>query len=368
MIPYLKRLISGVIMVNTNKKYAILCLLFVLTFSLVFATITYIYDPFFHYHKPYSWVSYNLNYQRYQNDGILKHFDYDAIIIGSSMIENSKSSELDEIFNVHSVKIPLSGASNKEINNHIETAIKYNDNIKLIIRGLDMHRMDASAENMRYDYDYYPWYLYDELLYNDVKYVLNKSILFKYIIPTIRKTNLHQLSTTFDDYSKWYNIRTFSKEELLKNYDRLKQAHEKVDITDVDIKNINENTTQNVLDIAKSNPQIDFYVFVPPFSIYFWDSLNQEGTLEKMLDTIDIVFNLLVGQDNIHLYSFNAEKDIILNADIYKDIYHYNEKVNSLMLNWIKNGYDEINKDNIDKYLKDIRDFFTNYQYDILFE
>ena len=45
-----------------------------------------------------------------------KHFDYDAIITGTSMTENFLSSEFDSLFGVNSVKTTFSGASYKEIN------------------------------------------------------------------------------------------------------------------------------------------------------------------------------------------------------------------------------------------------------------
>lgn len=46
-------------------------------------------DPYFHYRKPnvdgYFYTLYN---ERSQNNGISKHFDYDALITGTSMTEN----------------------------------------------------------------------------------------------------------------------------------------------------------------------------------------------------------------------------------------------------------------------------------------
>ena len=70
-------------------------------------TWVYKIDPFFHFHKPYTDVYYyNLNNQRSQNDGICKHFDYDALITGTSLTENFKTSEFDKIFGVNSVKVP----------------------------------------------------------------------------------------------------------------------------------------------------------------------------------------------------------------------------------------------------------------------
>ena len=48
-------------------------------------TLVVTVDPFFHFHKPVSSLSYPLVNERYQNDGIARHFDYDAVITGTSM-------------------------------------------------------------------------------------------------------------------------------------------------------------------------------------------------------------------------------------------------------------------------------------------
>ena len=66
--------------------------------SCIISVVVYV-DPFMHYHKPIiSKFFYSLDNQRSQNDGIIKYFDYDAIITGTSMIENFKTSEFDKLF------------------------------------------------------------------------------------------------------------------------------------------------------------------------------------------------------------------------------------------------------------------------------
>ena len=68
------------------KKWLVTYFLSVLLIAgMVMAVVAYV-DPFMHYHKPLTDVFYyNLNNERSQNDGITKHFDYDALITGSSM-------------------------------------------------------------------------------------------------------------------------------------------------------------------------------------------------------------------------------------------------------------------------------------------
>ena len=49
-------------------------------------------DPFFHFHRPDTAAYYyELNSERYQNDGISRYFDYDALITGTSMSENFRT-------------------------------------------------------------------------------------------------------------------------------------------------------------------------------------------------------------------------------------------------------------------------------------
>ena len=319
-----------------SKKFVIFTLLlsfFSLLSILLFISII---DPYFHYHKPLKWITYNLKNQRYQNDGIVKHFDYDAIITGTSMTENFKNSEFDNLFNTKSIKIPYSGASFREINDCLITATNYNKNIKIILRSMDLYRIADPKDKLSYDKESYPTYLYDNHLINDVKYIYNKNVIvdaLHTIVLTIQKKN----SSSFDDYSKWYDMVTFSKETVDSQYNRSNKKNRTINISDKDYKNINENINQNIIDLAVQNPNIDFYLFLPPYSIYYWDNLNNNGTLKRQLDIIDYAINLLINYKNIHVFSFINEYDIITNLDNYK----------------VK--------------LKEIRNFYLNYNYDKLF-
>ncbi|MCI8484254.1 MAG: hypothetical protein HFH41_07935 [Lachnospiraceae bacterium] len=147
-------------------------------------------DPFFHYHQPNTKeYFYVLDNQRSQNDGISKHFDYNALITGTSMTENFKTSEMDAIFGTVSIKVPFSGGSFKEINDHLKAALEHNPDLKIIIRGLDMDRFFDSSDAMRFDLGTYPTYLYDKNPFNDVHYLFNRNIIFDRIYPMILEKN-----------------------------------------------------------------------------------------------------------------------------------------------------------------------------------
>ena len=66
--------------------------LFVCLIVLMAAMVAVI-DPFFHYHKPLGAFYYTLDNERDQNDGITRHFEYNALITGTSMTQNFKASQ-----------------------------------------------------------------------------------------------------------------------------------------------------------------------------------------------------------------------------------------------------------------------------------
>lgn len=165
------------------KKYNQIWLsCFIFGLLLVIVTVIYL-DPCFHYHAPVKGVSYQLNDERYQNNGIVRNFEYDAIVTGTSMVENFKTSEVDDIFNVNSVKVPFAGGYFKEVNDNLIVALQNNPDIKMILRCLDIGLIavdkDAPFHGIADQGYHYPYFMMDNDLFNDVSYVLNKDMLLK---------------------------------------------------------------------------------------------------------------------------------------------------------------------------------------------
>lgn len=331
------------------------------------AALTALVDPFFHYHKPLKCLSYPLNNERYQNDGIVKHFDYDAVITGTSMTLNFKASELDELFGVHSVKVSFPGAMYKEINDNLEKAVEANPDIRLVVRGLDKLWLLEDADETGYDRDSYPDYLYDDVLYNDVYYVLNKDVLLHNVKEVFGFTCSGQKSTDFDAYGNWMHAFSFGKDAVDAVYHRADRTDEVQEATDADLEMLRENLTQNVTNLAEEHPEIDFYLFFTPYSIYYWDNLNQTGELKKQLAVEEEAARLLTEYDNIYLFAFSDLFDMICDLDNYKDEIHYGEEINSQILRWMKQKEHLLTKENYREYYERISEFYTAYDYEVLF-
>ena len=283
------------------------------------------------------------------------------------MTENFRTSEFDNLFDAHSIKTPFYGASFKEINDALITATNNNKKIKIVLRCLDLHSINSDKNSMRYELDDYPNYLYDDNIFNDVKYVFNKNVIIETINSLINTKNKTE-STSFDDYATWYQLFVFSKKTVDERYERPKKETDVYKFSNYDKTRIQENINMNVIELAKKYPNIDFYLYYPPYSIYYWDDLNQKNIINKRLDEIEYCSKLLVEIPNIHLYSFVNEFDIVSNLNNYKDIEHYSEKINSLILNQMKREKYLVTKDNINKMMKTMKDFYLSYNYEKLFK
>lgn len=222
----------------------------VLTFSLlVIAAFIIIIDPYIQYHKPYEGIHYRLEDERYMNSGIIKNFEYDAIVTGTSMTENFRVSEVDELFGVNSIKVPLEGASYKEINSIVEMALEKNPNVKMVIRAIDGSGMIVDKDMRYYVGDSWPGYLYDDNYLNDVNYLFSAEVVEKAYL-NFRRSLENIASTSLDDYAYWNHYATFGKKAVLKEYERPDKVAERRHLCEEEEKLVLENVRQNVTAVA----------------------------------------------------------------------------------------------------------------------
>ena len=326
-------------------------------------------DPFFHYHKPeLDKYYYTLDNQRSQNDGIIKHFDYDALISGTSMTENFRTTEVDKLFGCNSIKVSYSGGSYKEINDNIKNALKANKDLRLVIRCLDISNLLQPYDDMRTDLGKYPTYLYDDNPFNDVEYLLSRDVIFGRIYQMIMDKNKEGFKpgiTAFDDYSRWqskyvFGINTIRTDSL--TVTEIEQIH----LNDEEKEIIKKNIELNVTNVADEYPDVEFYYFYSPYSVVSWNEWRNGGALYKILEAEEYTTELIVPHKNIHLFSFNNRTDITTDLNNYHGSTHYASWINSLILKWMKDGQYRLTEDNYKDYLIREYDFCTTFDYSSL--
>lgn len=347
------------------KKYSLITICLTLGMLTTVMVYTYIVDPLFHFHKPNPHFNYIINNQRYQNDGILRHFDYDAIITGTSMVSNFKASEFDNIFHTKSVKVPFHGGTYQEIDNNLKRALKYNKNVKYVMRSFDMETFFTDKDYKGgFDLNQIS-YLIDDNYFNDLKYLLNKSLFFNNVLskPIKRGT-----ITSFDEAYNWNNDYPFGKEAVLNLYNRQDLVDKPTNVSEKEIQIFQENIDVNFVSLIENYPNVEFYYFFPPYSIIYWDELYRTKNIDNHLLGEKMVIESLTKYNNVHLFSFNDDFFITTNLEYYENALHYSEDINSYILQNMKNNNHEITKDNYKEYLSKIKEFYENYDYDRIFE
>lgn len=336
------------------------------------ASLTVYKDPFFHYHAPLSGYDYPQkqypdNNERYLNDGITKNFSYDGIITGTSMTENLKASDADRLFGIHFIKVPYAGAKYREINDNLIRAYRDDREIRCIIRALDYN--DLVTDKDAYDKTFrYPTYLYNDNPFDDVRYVLNKSVLLEETLSVTNAENGDGNAVNFDTYGNWntYYSTKFGARNVLATYRLRKTPKNPRAMNEEERGMLLDNLKQNVTDLADAHPETTFYLYFPPYSICYWDILKNEGEIDWHLEAEQLAIEELLQHPNIKLYAFCDDFELVCDLDNYKDYLHYGEWVNSWILECLKKEEHLLTQDSYNAYLENIRDFYSSYDYEAL--
>ena len=331
--------------------------------------LVYSIDPFFHYHKPKTEkYFYPLDNERSQNDGIYRNFDFDTMIIGTSMIQNFRTSEIDKAFGCKSIKTAYSGAPYKEINENIRRALSHNPKLKRVIRCVDMDRFYDKWDSEPDGFEKIPRYLLDDNPFNDVEYIFNRDVVFKRVYSILQDTKNEWFKpgiTSFDEYGRWQYYFTFginkvapngvvsSNEEQLGKYEFAKDE-------------VNKNIVNNLVSVAKQHPDVEFYYFYPPYSALFWNYCKDINQINIYFGLEEYITELLLSCDNIHLFSFNFRTDITTDINNYTDKEHFATWINSLIIKWMSEGKYELTKENYKERLQEEYDFYTKFDFSSL--
>ncbi len=328
-------------------------------------------DPFFHYRKPRDYFYYRLYDQRSQNDGITKHFEYDGIITGTSMAENFKQSQFDNLFGTNSIKVTYSGATYKEINDNLKVAFESGHDVAYVLRPLDYTLLVRDKDELRLDMGEYPVYLTNDNPFDDIKYLINKDVIGRYVVPLFLEYLKGTAGghTDFDEYSYTAFLHTYSKDDALNGRKEFNDPEKVNDVSEDELMMMVENIRANVTDLAKEYPETTFLYFYPPYSMAYFGGLWEAGDLDKMMVYKKAATELMLQYDNIHVYDFATAIDLTKDLERYRDEGHYDAEMNEWIIDRIAEGELEdssqfrITSENKDNYLESEKETLENFNY-----
>lgn len=309
----------------SNSKFIKIFTLAAGILLLLAAGLVLIFDPFYHYHGSLPGLKAVVTKSEYQCIGTIRNFDYDSVLCGSSTAENYNNHWFDELFGAKTVKAIKSSGTTADLKFYLDEAFETHE-IKNIYYSLDLFALDGDPD-VNFVNDSMPLYLFDKNPFNDVKYLWNKDVIFE-DIPYLIAMNLAGGYDEGTSYN-WWQYKTFSKEDTLSHYSRSDEVTselEKSEYTDRVDKNVGILT-----EMVENNSDTKFYFMLPPYSMLWWDSVYRSGQLEEYLYARSQIMEWLLPYENVKIYDFQNDSDIILNLDNYMDPVHFSADVNHLM-------------------------------------
>lgn len=313
------------------------------------ALMVIIFDPFFQYHKPLKGLKKVLTEKEYQVPGSLKTLEYDSVIAGSSVAENYYNGRFNEGFDCESIKAIRSNGTTADLCFYLDIAFEHRE-LKYVFYNLDPAALIADTEPS-YESTGSPMYLYDDNYINDIEYVLNKDVLLERI-PYLLAQSLIGDYDEHDSYN-WAQWKQFNSELALKHYVRYPEIA-KMKAENYYEKEVSANL-KILTDRISTHPETTFYIFVPPYSMLWWDYIYRTGDLESYLYNMKMAMETLLEYENVRFFYFQNDADIITDLELYMDALHFSQDINHYICDCMIEGSHEVTKDNYKETIEDMR-------------
>ena len=301
----------------------------------------------------------------YQTPGAARNLDYDSVLFGTSMSENSHTSWFDEEMGWHTAKLIYAGARSADLGAILAQIFHGNRQVKHIIMDINDYQLTVTPDTF---YTEEAHYLYDINPFNDIKYLLNKGVIGSAFTRLIAFAA--GMGGNMDEAYSW--IQHYSKEKV-------QQAYYDTGIGVTEFPVLSPDNIRQSLEICKRNldsfapyikahPETQFIIFYPPYSLAYWQMLRETGRLEERIAVYQYSIEYLLNFDNVQIYYFQDEDNIISNLEIYCDLCHHIPEINRYIFECIRDGEKRLTADNYQNVLDNMYYFARDYDYDSLWE
>lgn len=308
----------------------------IICFWAVFLIVWYI-DPFYHFHAPFWPFKVTITKGEYQGIGSIRNFDYDSILLGSSVAENYNNRWFDEGFNCTTIKgIKSSGTTADLLYLFDEACEKNNDDIKYCFYSLDLFALMADPDTNFTSYlkDSLPLYLYDHNPFNDLEYIYNKDVLFEAIPTAIYKA--FDSSVDEGETYSWYHNKEFSKEAAIRNSDLTDQDLSQTPLSVDEIDEYVKSNLENLIQRIKTHPDTEFIFILPPYSSLWRENMIRCGEQLRYEYAYEAFLDAMKQFDNVKIYSFMDDINITDNLDNYMDAMHFSYNISGMIASEIQ--------------------------------
>ncbi|OYD57751.1 hypothetical protein CGZ90_13915 [Fictibacillus aquaticus] len=354
---------------NENRQYGKFVRRFFISISVLLASIAvfvYICDPYLYYHT--SGV-YNRTYMknlnaRYQMASMVKHFEYDTLIAGTSMVHNFKEDSMNKKLKAASFNASLSGSSAKEQRKVVELALA-SKNVKHVYWELNYDSLGGGKDRMDPSF---PAYFYDTNYFNDLPYLVSYSSLQRIDSQWKLKDKINMAADPLQYYKFGEDRKPVTLDNIGVNIEKrdnplpVPAGHTYETYMD--------SFKENVLPVVEEHEDVRFTFLYTPYpvtrhvAVYNSTPEMMEGRLQFKRD----VYNQLSELENADLYDFQDEASITFNLGNYMDRSHYFTYINEWMLDYMAKKPAIQSKDEYEKKIDSLEDQVEKFEFDQLTE
>lgn len=319
-------------MLKTAKRWTLVTLAACMLLLTACALTVYIVDPFEQYRESSILPLYDQ--ESYNNPGIAKNYDYNAVILGTSMVEMSNPSVIDACFGVSSVKLPMRGSHTAQMGWQLEHVFATHE-LDLAILAVDAYSLMGPPDDMEEIVDY----LWNDNPLDDVNYLLNRDVLLVKV-PRILKNAGKPLDTKRDDMYKWTDV-TFAAQSV---YDAIGGPKTQSDMQPADsrIERSTENIERHLEAHIAAHPETTFKIYMPPYSVGYWYLFTRGGLAEQQYRSRARVCELLLEYPNVEIYDFSSRIEWITDLDEYFDYSHHSSAMSDQIMRAMAAGENRV--------------------------
>lgn len=324
-------------MSGNRKRWAICALAASALLLCLCAGITFIVDPFEIYRESSILPLYDQ--ESYNNPGIVRNYDYNAVILGTSMVEMSSPSVIDACFGVRSVKLPMRGSYIAQMGwqlDHIYRAkARRGETLDLAILAVDAYSLVGEVHDNAEIYDY----LWNDNIFDDVNYLLNRDVLLVKI-PRMLKNAGKPLEGKRDNMFLWTDV-VFSAQSV---YDSLPgvMAQSAMQSPDYRIERSTANIELHIEPYIRAHPETTFRIYMPPYSAGYWYLTTRNGLIEQQFRSRDLVCEKLLQYENVEIYDFSSRIEWITELDQYFDYSHHSGEMSNRVMRAMAAGENRV--------------------------
>ena len=317
------------------KKAFYYFITFFISVVVAMATVIYISDPYQLFHKRFWKQDYTYSDFRVQDYATIKYNEFDSIILGTSMLENTSAYEANKILGGKWLNLSFSGQKSFERFNVLRYALQTHK-LDGVIMSVDEHSFvtntkGANFEPLLYQDDFFTkWKIY--LKTNALSCVFMARYCDLRNIDINDRPNEWMSSVgnqkRFGGFENWIKMGK-GNEQLEHVFKKILSNSVECDASSDDYKVALE---QELLSILDKNPDTNFYLIIPPYSALLW--AIDFDKFDCRMRPYEYLIERVHGYNNIKVY-WLYDDDFVFDVKYYKDLWHYSGEINSLELNYI---------------------------------